>query len=68
MGVSSNVLQHEARTVFVIPKVYMFLLRESKLLKILYWKERKVVSIVAKRGDRQILLQTRVVFSNNFSK
>ena len=50
--VSSKVLQKEQRAVFVIPKVYSFLLRKSTLLRILYWKECKVVSIVAKRGDR----------------
>ena len=51
-GVSSKVLQKEQRAVFVIPKVYSFLLRKSTLLTILYQKERKLVSIVAKRGDR----------------
>ena len=52
IGVSSKVFQKEQRAVFVIPKVYSFLLRKSTLLRILFWKERKVVSIVAKRGDR----------------
>ena len=52
IGVSSKVLQKEQRVVFVIPKVYSFLLRKSTLLRILYSKERKVLSIVAKRGDR----------------
>ena len=51
MGVSTKVLQNEKRAVFVIPKLYIFLLRKSKLLRVLYWKERKVVSIVAKRGN-----------------
>ena len=50
--VSSTALQKEQRAVFVIQKVYSFLLRKSTLLGILYWKEHKVVSIVAKRGDR----------------
>ena len=50
--VSSTALQKEQRTVFVIQKVYSFLLRKSTLLGILYWKEHKVVSIVTKRGDR----------------
>ena len=53
---------------FVIPKVYSFLLRKSTLWSILYWKERKVVSVVAKRSNKQILLQSGVVFSNNFLK
>ena len=52
MGVSSSVLQNEQRRVFVIPKVYSFLLRESSPWRILYRKERKVISIVAKRGNR----------------
>ena len=51
MGVSYKVLQKEQRAVFVIPKIWSFLLRKSTLLRILYWTERKVVSIVAKRGD-----------------
>ena len=38
--VSCKVLQKEQRAVFVIPKVYSFLLRKSTLLKILHWKER----------------------------
>ena len=50
--VSSKVLQKEQRAAFVIPQVHSFLLRKSTLLRILYWKERKVVSIVAKCGDR----------------
>ena len=45
-------LLEEQRAVFVIPKVYSFLVRKSTLLRILSWKERKVVSIAAKRGDR----------------
>ena len=52
IGVSSKVLQKEKRAVFVIPKVYSFLLRKTTLLRILYRKERNAVSIVAKRGDR----------------
>ena len=52
MGVSSSVLQNEQRRVFVIPKVYSFLLRKSSPMRILYRKERKVISIVAKRGNR----------------
>ena len=48
-------LEKEQRAVFVIPTVYSFLLRKSTSLRYLYLKERKVVSIVAKRGDRQIL-------------
>ena len=55
MGVSSKALQNEQRAVFVISKLYNFLLRNSTLLRILYWKEYKVVSIVAKRGNRYIL-------------
>ena len=51
-GVSSKVLQKMQRAVFVIPKVYSFLLRKSTLLRILFWKERNVVPLVAKRGDR----------------
>ena len=38
IGVSSKVLQKEQRAVFVIPKVYSFLLKKSTLLRILYWK------------------------------
>ena len=49
--VSSKVLQKEQGAVFVITKVYSFFLRKSTLLRILYSKERKVLSIVAKRGD-----------------
>ena len=52
IGVSSVALQKEQRAVFIIPKVNSFLLRKSTLLRILYWKECKVVSIVAKCGDR----------------
>ena len=52
IGVSDKVLQKEQRVVFVIPKVQSFLLRKSILLRILHWKERKVVSIVAKYDDR----------------
>ena len=55
IGVSSKVLEKEQRAVFVIPTVYSFLLRKSTLLRYLYLKEHKVVSIVARRGDRQIL-------------
>lgn len=40
----------------------------SMLLRTLYGKERKVVSTVAKPGSRRILLQSSVVFSNNFLK
>ena len=54
IGVSSKVLEKEQRAVFAIPTVCCFL-RKSTLLRYLYLKERKVVSIVAKRGDRQIL-------------
>ena len=36
IGASSKVLQKEQRAVFVIPKVYSFLLRKSTLLRILY--------------------------------
>ena len=50
--VSSKVLQKREKAVFAIPKAYSFLLRKSTSLRILYLKERKVVSIVAKRGDR----------------
>ena len=52
IGVSSKVLQKKQRAVFVIPRLYSFFLRKSTLLRILYWKEHKVVSVVAKRGDR----------------
>ena len=52
IGASSEVLQKEQRAVFAIPNVFSFLLTKSTLLRILYWKERKAVSIVAKRGDR----------------
>ena len=52
MGVTSKVLHNEQRTIFVIPKVHSFLLRKSTLLRILYWKELKAVSIAAKRGKR----------------
>ena len=45
-------LQKEQRAVLVIPKVNSFLLRKSSLLRILYWNEGNVVSIVTKRGDR----------------
>ena len=51
MGVYSKVLQSEQRAVFVILKLYNFLLRKSTLLRFLFWKECKVVSIVAKRGN-----------------
>ena len=51
IGVSSKVLQKEQRAIFSIPRVYSFLLRKSMLLRILYWKEHKVVPIVAKHGD-----------------
>ena len=50
--VSPKELEKEQRAVFVFPKVNRFFLRKYTLLKNLYWKERKVVSIVAKRGDR----------------
>ena len=52
MGISSKVLQNEQRAAFVIPKLYNFLLRKSTLLRVLHWKERKVVSIVANPGNR----------------
>ena len=52
MGVSSKLLKNEQSTVFVVPKVYSFLLRKNMLLRILFWKYRKVVSIVAKRVNR----------------
>ena len=52
MRVASKILQNEQRAVFVIPKLYIFLLRKSMLLRILYWKTRKVVLIVAKRSNR----------------
>ena len=53
MEISSKVLQNgQQRAVFVIPKLYSFLLRKSKLLRILYRKECKVVSITAKRDNR----------------
>ena len=51
-GVSSKVLQKEQKAVFVTPKVYSFLLRKSTLLRIFYRKECKVMSIVAKCGDK----------------
>ena len=51
-GVSSKALQNDQRAVFVIPKVCSFLSGKSMLLTILYWKERKLVPIVTKRGDR----------------
>ena len=47
MGVSSKVVQNEQRAMFVIPKAYSFLLRKSTLLRTFYWKERKVILIVA---------------------
>ena len=50
--VSPKVLQKEQRAVFVIPKAYSFLLKKSAILRILYWKERNVVSKVAKRGEK----------------
>ena len=52
MGVSSKVLQNEQGAVFIIQELYCFLFRESTLLRILYWKERKVVSTVIKRSNR----------------
>ena len=51
MGVSSKVLQKKKTAVFVIPKLYSFLLRKSTLLRIFYSKKLNVVSIVAKRGN-----------------
>ena len=36
VGVSSKVLQNEQGAVFVIPKLYSFLLRKCTLLRILY--------------------------------
>ena len=44
IAVSSTVLQKEQGAVFVIPKVYSFLLRKSTLLRIFYWKERDSVN------------------------
>ena len=52
MEVSSKALLNEEREVFVIPKMFSFLSRKSNLLKTLYRKERKVLSIVDKRGNR----------------
>ena len=52
MGVSAKALQNEQKALFVIPKLYSFSLRKSTLLRILYWKEYKAVSIVAKHGSR----------------
>ena len=50
-------------------KAYSFLLRKTILLRFFYWKERKVVSIVTKRGsEKKILIQSGITFSNNFSK
>ena len=46
-----GVFQYEQRVVFFIPKLYSFLLRKSTLLRILYWTERKIVSIVVKGGN-----------------
>ena len=47
IGISSTALQKEQTTLFVILNVYSISLRKSTPLRILYWKERKVVSIVA---------------------
>ena len=33
-----GVLQNEQRAVFVIPKLYKFLLKKSTFLRIVYWK------------------------------
>ena len=46
------------KTEFVIPKVFHFLLRKNTLLRILYWKEKKIVSIVAKRGNLELCFQS----------
>lgn len=53
----------QSLTMFAILKVYSFVLRKSTILHISYWKERNAMSIVAKRGNMYILLQSRVVFS-----
>ena len=50
--VPSKVLQNEHRTVFVVPKVHVFLLRNNTFLRILYWKEHQVVSIVSERENK----------------
>ena len=61
MVVSSKVLQNEQRAVFVIPKMYSFLLRKSTLLRILYWKERKAVSTVARSSHRRSSMKKGVL-------
>ena len=66
MVVSSKVLQNEQRAVFVIPKMYSFLLRKSTLLRILYWEERKVVSTVARSSHRRSSMKKGV--PKNFAK
>ena len=43
IGVSSKVLQKELRAVFVIPKVYSFLLRKSALLRILCFLSLRLI-------------------------
>ena len=67
IGVSSSVLQKEQTVVLVIPKVYDSLLTKSTL-RILYWKERKVVSIVAKPGDRYKFYSNLELYFKQFSK
>ena len=52
----------------VFPKVYNLSVKKNTLLRMLYWEEQTIVSVAAKRGNRYILLQSRVVFSNSFSK
>ena len=43
---------YKISVMFVIPKVYSFLLRKNTLLRILHRKEHKVVPIVVKHGNR----------------
>ena len=51
-GVSSKFLGNNLGAVFAVPKICKSLLSKSMLLKILNWKERKVVSVVTNIGNR----------------
>lgn len=51
-GVSSKFLGNNLGAVFAVPKICKSLLSKSMLLKILNWKERKVVSLVTNIGNR----------------
>ena len=64
-GVSSS-LTNEERAVFAIPRVFNFLMRKSTLLRILYWKERKVCVL----SDFSSMLEIRIEYislENNLS-